>query len=460
MVDEEESLEVSKFGNHFNVTSFVLSLVQPTQGRSTEQKFDTSNDKTKISGYESYSPLEKILRESLIQTNQDGNDENSLIILNDQNLENEEVFLEGGNERNISSFESTPDPFHGYYDDYDPMLGIRIAITLSILISMFTFYLIYKSYCNMKRAKLLLRMDTLSRERRRRGKRYSSSSSAHQHTHGHSTKSTTSTNTKEINTNSVKEKSSKRIEFNPRDSVISNSKSCTHYRSRRRSSSLTPSIIATIQQHNSSPSKTSGFNGRTQSDSNPSERNGKQTESNSNPTASNGKKRQSESSEEMDDRGRSSKVKEHEEQRFVTKSAPPDMHHPSDVSSLTLIRDLPSTVRDTNGTNIRDTNEKNVRGSTTQSHEPPHEVNVVEIQPVNVSRLRRIELQSQESNKSLERVGQESNKSSERVGHEGNKPSERVGQEGKQAKGSWGQEETKEEDDLTASSSGTIETQL
>lgn len=41
-----------------------------------------------------------------------------------------------------------------YYADYDVMMGIRIAISLSSIISLFALFITYKSYCNARRQRL------------------------------------------------------------------------------------------------------------------------------------------------------------------------------------------------------------------------------------------------------------------------------------------------------------------
>ncbi|XP_015789606.1 serum response factor homolog B [Tetranychus urticae] len=43
-----------------------------------------------------------------------------------------------------------------YYSDYDPMMGIRIAISLLGIIVLFAIFVVYKSHCNAKKAKRLL----------------------------------------------------------------------------------------------------------------------------------------------------------------------------------------------------------------------------------------------------------------------------------------------------------------
>lgn len=41
-----------------------------------------------------------------------------------------------------------------YYSDYDVMMGIRIAISLSSIISLFALFITYKSYCNARKQRL------------------------------------------------------------------------------------------------------------------------------------------------------------------------------------------------------------------------------------------------------------------------------------------------------------------
>src|SRR5581483_4620820 len=42
-----------------------------------------------------------------------------------------------------------------YYSDYDPMVGIRITITLAVLITLFGFFLFYKTKSNIRAKRLL-----------------------------------------------------------------------------------------------------------------------------------------------------------------------------------------------------------------------------------------------------------------------------------------------------------------
>ena len=43
-----------------------------------------------------------------------------------------------------------------YYSDYDPSVGARIALTLGVLILLFTLFVIYKSHCHVRKAKRLV----------------------------------------------------------------------------------------------------------------------------------------------------------------------------------------------------------------------------------------------------------------------------------------------------------------
>lgn len=52
-----------------------------------------------------------------------------------------------------------------YYSDYDPMIGIRIAIALGILITLFAIFLLYKTQCSAKRNQRLIQASLRSRDR-------------------------------------------------------------------------------------------------------------------------------------------------------------------------------------------------------------------------------------------------------------------------------------------------------
>lgn len=52
-----------------------------------------------------------------------------------------------------------------YYSDYDPYLGVRIALSLLAIIILFAIFLTYKSHCNAKRAKRILAYQNSSRRR-------------------------------------------------------------------------------------------------------------------------------------------------------------------------------------------------------------------------------------------------------------------------------------------------------
>ncbi|XP_074601485.1 uncharacterized protein LOC141855371 [Brevipalpus obovatus] len=54
-----------------------------------------------------------------------------------------------------------------YYADYDPMLGVRIGVSLLAIILFFAFFLTYKGHCNAKRAKRILAYTNSESARRR-----------------------------------------------------------------------------------------------------------------------------------------------------------------------------------------------------------------------------------------------------------------------------------------------------
>ncbi|XP_053212307.1 uncharacterized protein LOC128395845 [Panonychus citri] len=56
----------------------------------------------------------------------------------------------------IKSVNLVDSQFTDYYSDYDPMMGIRIAISLLGIIVLFAIFVVYKSHCNAKKAKRLL----------------------------------------------------------------------------------------------------------------------------------------------------------------------------------------------------------------------------------------------------------------------------------------------------------------
>ena len=43
-----------------------------------------------------------------------------------------------------------------YYKDYDPLVGYRIAISLGILILLFTVFVLYKTHCHQQRNRRLV----------------------------------------------------------------------------------------------------------------------------------------------------------------------------------------------------------------------------------------------------------------------------------------------------------------
>ena len=51
-----------------------------------------------------------------------------------------------------------------YYADYDPMVGIRIAISLGVLITLFTIFILYKTQCNARRTKRILSASLKARD--------------------------------------------------------------------------------------------------------------------------------------------------------------------------------------------------------------------------------------------------------------------------------------------------------
>ena len=50
-----------------------------------------------------------------------------------------------------------------YYADYDPMVGIRIAISLGLLITLFTIFILYKTQCNARKTRRLFQASTRTR---------------------------------------------------------------------------------------------------------------------------------------------------------------------------------------------------------------------------------------------------------------------------------------------------------
>lgn len=58
-----------------------------------------------------------------------------------------------------------------YYSDYDPMMGIRIATSLLIFITVFALFLIYKSHCNARKAKRILHVGRKDSSRRSSSKK-------------------------------------------------------------------------------------------------------------------------------------------------------------------------------------------------------------------------------------------------------------------------------------------------
>lgn len=50
-----------------------------------------------------------------------------------------------------------------YYADYDPMVGIRIAISLGVLITLFTIFILYKTQCNARKTRRLFQASTRTR---------------------------------------------------------------------------------------------------------------------------------------------------------------------------------------------------------------------------------------------------------------------------------------------------------
>lgn len=67
---------------------------------------------------------------------------------------------------------------HNYYSDYDPVVGVRIAISLSVIILLFALFIIYKSYCNAKRTKRFLEMSIRRTSSRRKSGQDSSAAAA------------------------------------------------------------------------------------------------------------------------------------------------------------------------------------------------------------------------------------------------------------------------------------------
>ena len=62
------------------------------------------------------------------------------------------------------SIRPTKDLYTDYYSDYDPMVGIRIAISLGVLITLFTFFIFYKTKCNARRTKRMFQASLKTRD--------------------------------------------------------------------------------------------------------------------------------------------------------------------------------------------------------------------------------------------------------------------------------------------------------
>jgi hypothetical protein len=57
----------------------------------------------------------------------------------------------------------TSNSIDDYYSDYDPMIGIRIAISLGALITLFAIFILYKTKCNARKTKRLFQASARNR---------------------------------------------------------------------------------------------------------------------------------------------------------------------------------------------------------------------------------------------------------------------------------------------------------
>lgn len=58
----------------------------------------------------------------------------------------------------------TKDIYIDYYSDYDPMVGIRIGISLGALVTLFTIFILYKTKCNARKTRRLFQASLRTRD--------------------------------------------------------------------------------------------------------------------------------------------------------------------------------------------------------------------------------------------------------------------------------------------------------